>query len=162
MQTNKTSYINFWKNTINSRKQAFFQYYKTKSFAEIFLELLKENPPKMSRKFLPKVIPNENKEETAIRQQLSLQIIHSQKYLEYFQTLDSHMITHFTMSCNNICNSLIELWVKDGLKEQRESVNIFDTKRDRNLNNTTTEFHNNSEEKKPKHESKQNNNNNNK
>ena len=62
-----------WKNTLNSRKQAFFQYYKAKNIAEIFTELLKENPPKMPRKFLPKTIPNKNKEETAIRQQISLE-----------------------------------------------------------------------------------------
>ena len=68
----------------------------------------------MPRKFLPKVIPNENKEETTIRQQLSLekfkaeinlQKIRSQKYLERFQTLDAHMIAHFTMNYDNdICN----------------------------------------------------------
>ena len=62
-----------WKNTLNSRKQAFFQYYKAKNVAEIFTELLKENPPKMPWKFLPKAMPNENKEETPIRQQLSLE-----------------------------------------------------------------------------------------
>ena len=48
----------------------------------------------MARKLLSKVIPNENKEETAIRQQLNLeklkaevnlQKIRSQKYLEHFQ-----------------------------------------------------------------------------
>ena len=62
-----------WENTLNSRKQAIFQYYKAKNIAEIFTELLKENPPKMPRKFLPKTIPNKNKEETAIRQQISLE-----------------------------------------------------------------------------------------
>ena len=159
-----------WKNTLNSRKQAFFQYYKAKNIAEIFTELLKENPPKMQRKFLPKIIPNENKEETAIRQQLSLekfkaeislQKIRSRKYLERFQTLDAHMIAHFTMNYdNNIGNSLTELWENDCLKEQQKSVNIFDRKRDWYLNNTTTEFRNNSEERKPKQESKQNNNSN--
>ena len=62
-----------WENTLHSRKQAIFQYYKAKNIAEIFTELLKENPPKMPRKFLPKTIPNKNKEETAIRQQISLE-----------------------------------------------------------------------------------------
>ena len=124
----------------------------------------------MPRKFLPKIIPNENKEETAIRQQLSLekfkaeislQKIRSRKYLERFQTLDAHMIAHFTMNYNNdIGNSLTELWENDCLKEQQKSVNIFDRKRDWYLNNTTTEFRNNSEERKPKQESKQNNNSN--
>ena len=82
-------------------------------------ELLKENPPKMPRKFLPKIIPNESKEETAIRLQLSLekfkaeislQKIYSQKYLKCFQTLDPHMVAHFTMNYDNgIGNSLTEL-----------------------------------------------------
>ena len=81
-----------WKNTLNSRKQAFFQYFKAKNIAEIFTELLKEDIRKMPRKFSPKVIPNENKEETAISQQLSLEKfkteinlprIRSQKYLEW-------------------------------------------------------------------------------
>ena len=124
----------------------------------------------MSRKFLPKIIPNENKEETAIRQQLSLekfkaeislQKIRSQKYLERFQTSDVYMIAHFTMNYDNdIGNPLSELWENDYLKEQQKSVNIFDRKKDWYLNNTTTEFRNNSEKRKPKQESKQNNNNN--
>ena len=73
----------------------------------------------MRRKFLPKIIPNENKKETAIRQQLSLgkfmaeislPKIPSQKYLECFQTLDAHMIAHFKMNYDNdIGNSLTEL-----------------------------------------------------
>ena len=61
----------------------------------------------MSRKFLPKALSNENIEETAIRQQLSLeklkaeinlQKIRSQNYFERFQTLDAHMITHFIIT----------------------------------------------------------------
>ena len=116
-----------WKNTLNSRKQAFFQYYKAKNIAEIFTELLKENPPKMPRKFLPEIIPNGNKEETTIRQQLSLEKFKaeislqktcSRKYLERFQTLDTHMIAHFTMNYDNdIGNSITELWKNDCLKE---------------------------------------------
>ena len=160
-----------WKNTLNSRKQTFFQYYKAKNIAEIFTELLIENPLKMPRKFLPKVIPNENKEETVIRQQLSfekfkaeigLQKIRSQTFLERFQTLDACMISNFTMNYDNgVCNSLTELWETDCLKEQQKSIDIFDTKREWYLNNTTIEFRNNSEERKPEQKSKQNNNNNN-
>ena len=61
----------------------------------------------MPRKFLPKVIPNENKEEAAIRQQLSLekfkaeislQKIRPKEYLEPFQTLGAHIISHFRMN----------------------------------------------------------------
>ena len=115
-------------------------------------------------------IKSYKKEETAIRQQLSLekfkteinlQNIHSQKNLERFQTLDAHMIALFTMNYNSdICNSLTELWENDCLKEQK-SVDTFGTKRDWYLNNTTTEFRNNSEKIKPKPEGKQNNDDNN-
>ena len=93
---------------------------------------------------------------------INLQKIRSQKYLEGFQTLDAHMIAHFTMNYDNdICNSLTELWENDCLKEQQKSVDIFGTKRDWYLNNIPTEFRNNSEKIKPKQERKQNNDDNN-
>ena len=76
--------------------------------------------------------------------------------MEHVQTLDAHMITHFTMDYNSdICNLLTKLWENDCLKEQQKSVYIFDTKRDWYLNKTATEFCNNSEERKPKQENKQ-------
>ena len=69
----------------------------------------------MSRKFLAKVIPKENKEKTVIRQQLCLekfkteinfQKIRSQKYLDCVQ-----VITHFRMNYDDdIRNSLTGLW----------------------------------------------------
>ena len=39
----------------------------------IFIDLHQDNSSKMPKQFLPKVIPNENKEEATIRQQLSLE-----------------------------------------------------------------------------------------
>ena len=92
--------------------------------------------------------------------EINLKKIRSQKYFERFQTLDAHMIAHFTMNYDNdIGNSLTELWENDCLKQQQKSVNIFDRKRDWYLNNTTTEFCNNSEKRKRKQESKENNSN---
>ena len=126
-----------------------------------------------AKEIFTKSYTKQEKEERAIRQQLSLekfkaeinlQEICSQNYLERFQTLDTNMMAHFTIIYNNdICNSLneSELWENECLKEQQKSVDIFDTKRDWFLNKTTTKFCNNSEEVKPKKESKQNNDNNN-
>ena len=75
----------------------------------------------MPRNFLQKFISNESKEETAIRQQLSLekfkadinlQNIRFLKHLDRFKTLDVN--THFTMNYNyGTCNSLTPLWVND-------------------------------------------------
>ena len=125
----------------------------------------------MARKFLTKLIPNENKEERALRPQLSLekfkaeislQKLRSQKHMERFQNLDAIMTAHFTMNYeNDICNPLIELWETGYQKEEQKSYEVFNTKRDWYLNNTTTEFRNETaEEKNNKSELKQNNNNN--
>ena len=150
-----------WKNTLTSKKQAFLQYYKAKNIAEILTELLKENSPKIPRKFLPKVIPNENKIKTAIRQYLSLEKLKVEINLQKILS-NAHMISHLTMNYDSdICNSLTELWENDCLKEEQKSVDIFDNKRNWYPNSTTTEFRNNSEERKAKQESKQNNDNSN-
>ena len=53
-----------WRNKLNSRKQAYWHFWKSQKTAEIFNGLIAENPPKMPRKFLPKAIPNEDEEET--------------------------------------------------------------------------------------------------
>ena len=45
-----------WKNSLNSRKQAFWQQYKAKNVAEKFSELLNMEPPQILRKFLQKRI----------------------------------------------------------------------------------------------------------
>ena len=62
-----------WKNSLNSRKQAFWQQYKAKNVAEKFSELLNMEPPQMLRKFLPKEIKNESEEETRIRKELAME-----------------------------------------------------------------------------------------
>ena len=68
MQARKTVYV------LHTNKQTFFQYYTAKNIAEIYTELLQKNLPKIPRNFLPKIIPNENKQEAAIRKQLNLEI----------------------------------------------------------------------------------------
>ena len=146
----KQSIMRLWNNTMNSRKQAFFQHLKAKKVAEIFSKLLMQNPPKMPRKFLPKRIKNEAKEETAIRQQLSiekfkaeinLQQLRSEKYQVRYERLDSEMLTYLTYNFEeDICYSLIDMWEKECRKEEDISINIFEKKQDWYLNNATTEF----------------------
>ena len=55
-----------WNNMLNSRRQAFWQYYRSKQICDVYKKLLEKNPPQMPRKFLPRMIENETKEETAI------------------------------------------------------------------------------------------------
>ena len=68
----------------------------------MFSNLLVMDPPQMPRKFLPRFIKNENKEELKIRRQLdiekfkseiNLQKKRSKKYQERFMKTDAEMIT---------------------------------------------------------------------
>ena len=78
-----------WNNTLNSRRQAFWQYYQSKQMSDVYKKLLEKNPPEMPRKFLPRMIENETKEETEIRtlpsvenfkSEIQLQDLRSEKY----------------------------------------------------------------------------------
>ena len=53
-----------WQNTLNSRQQALWQYYRTQQVFQIFSQLLKNDPPKMPQKFLPRSIRNEDAKKT--------------------------------------------------------------------------------------------------
>ena len=112
-----------WNNMLNSRRQAFWQYYRSKQISDVYKKLLEKNPPQMPRKSLPRMIENETKEETEIRTLLSvekfkseiqLQDLRSEKYEVRLTNVDANMITYFTANYeNDICDNLIELWERD-------------------------------------------------
>ena len=106
----------------------------------------------MPRKFLPRMIENETKEETEIRTLLSvekfkseihLQDLRSEKYEVRLNNVDANMITYFTANHeNDICDNLIELWERDCKKEEEKSINIFHGKEEWYLNNASSGFRN--------------------
>ena len=63
----KSTTANLWQTTINMRKQAFWNHHHAKKLGETYENLLACNPPKMPRKFLPRIIDNEPESETEIR-----------------------------------------------------------------------------------------------
>ena len=71
-----------WNNTLNSRRQAFWHYYRSKQMSKVYKKLLEKNPPQMPRKFLPRIIENESKEKTEIRTQPSVEKFKSEIYLQ--------------------------------------------------------------------------------
>ena len=73
-------------NTLNTRWQAFQQYYRSEQIFDVYKNILEKNPPQMLRKFLPQMIKNETKEETDIRTLLSVEKFKSGMHL---QDLDS-------------------------------------------------------------------------
>ena len=119
-----------WNNMLNSRRQTFWQYYRSKQISDVYKKLLEKNPPQMLRKFLPRMIENETKEETEIRTLLSvekikpetdLQDLRSEKYEVRLNNVDANMITYFTANYeNDICDNLIELWERDCKKEEEK------------------------------------------
>ena len=141
-----------WNNMLNSRRQAFWQYYRSKQISDVYKKLLEKNPPQMPRKFLPRMIENETKEETEIRTLLSvekfkseihLQDLRSEKYEVRLNNVDANMITYFTANYeNDICDNLIELWERDCKKEEEKSIKIFHGKEEWYLNNASSGFRN--------------------
>ena len=122
-------------NTLNSRRQAFWQYYQSKQMSDVYKKLLEKNPPEMPRKFLPRMIENETKEETELRTLLSkekfkseihLQDLRSEKYEIRLNNTDANMITYLRANYeNDICDNLIELWERDCKKKEEKSIKIF-------------------------------------
>ena len=120
--------------------------------SDIYKKLLEKNPPQMPRKFLPRMIKNEIKEEPEIRTLLSveklkskihLQDLRSEKYEIRLNNVDANMITYFTTKHeNDICDKLIELWETDCKKEEKKSIKIFHGKEEWYLNNASSGFRN--------------------
>ena len=146
----RISYL--WKNTLNTRCQAFRQYYRSKQISDIYKKLLEKNPPQMPRKFTPTMIENETKEEMEMRtlpsvekfkSEIHLQDLHSEKYEIRLNNVDANMITCFTANYeNDICDNLIELWDRDCKKEEEKSIKIFHGREEWYLNNTSPGFRN--------------------
>ena len=108
----------FWNNMLNSRFQAIIQYYRSKQISDVYKKLLEKNPPQMPKKFLPRMIENETKEETEIGKLLSVEkfksTMHSytrpcsKKYEIQLNNVDANIITYFTANYeNDICDNLI-------------------------------------------------------
>ena len=112
-----------WNNTLNSRRKAFWQYYLSKQIPDVYKKPLEKNPPQFPRKFLPRMIENETKEETEIRTRLSaekfkwgihLEDLRSEQYEIRLNNVDANMITYFTANYeDDICDNITELWERD-------------------------------------------------
>ena len=135
-----------WKDTLNTRKQAFWTYYKAKTTTDIFQKLSEQNPPKMPRKFLPKAIENECEEETKIRQSIALEgfkaeirllEVRSRNYEQRFTKIDSDMIQYFTEKyTEDVVDQLKEFWIEDCKAEEAFSIARFKQKENFYLSNT--------------------------
>lgn len=68
-----------WRNTISTRKQPFWQHHRAnKKTHETFSNLLQMETPWMLRKFSPRFIKNENKDELKTRHQLAVETFTSE------------------------------------------------------------------------------------
>ena len=103
----KEQISHLWNNALNSRRQAFWQYYRSKQISEVYKKLLEKNPPQMPRKSLPRIIENKSKEETKIyygkllsvekfKSEIHLQDLHSEKYEIRLNNVDVNMMTYLS------------------------------------------------------------------
>ena len=78
----KERIFHLWNNTLNSRRQAFWQYYRSKQISDFYKKLLEKNPPQMPRKFLPRMTENKTKKETETRKLFSVEKFKSKMHLQ--------------------------------------------------------------------------------
>ena len=133
----------FWQNTLNLRKQKFWQYYRVQQVFQIFTQLLENEPPKMPCQVLSRLIITEDAEETKIHQALAikkikteiiLQKIRLEKYRKRFLKIDAIMITKFTTKYgNNICDTFMNQWASVCKREEDKSNVIFERKKERKI-----------------------------
>ena len=150
VQGAKRSILVLWRNTINTRKQAYWNYYRAQQISETFEDLLSQDPPKMPRKFLPKIIVNEPVDELEIRKLLSiqkfkaeinLQRIRAEKYKERYLKIDEDMIGKINATFKEgISEVLKDQWMEECAAQEVISVKIFSDKRDWFLENASSEF----------------------
>ena len=121
----------FWNNTLDSRRQTFWQYYQLKQISDVYKKLLEKNPLQMPDKFLPRMIEIETLlSEEKIKLEIHLQDLRSEKYEIRLNNVDGNIITHFTANYkNNICDNLIELWERDCKKEEENQSKYFMVRR---------------------------------
>ena len=114
LKTNAFNYeeriSHLWNNTLNSRRQAFWQYHRSKQISNVYKKHLEKNPRQMPRKFLSQINENETKEETEIRKLFSVEKVKSEIHLEdqlsekyqiQLNNVDANMITYFTANYKN-------------------------------------------------------------
>ena len=150
VQGAKRSIMVLWRNTINTRKQAYWNYYRAQQISETFEDLLSQDPPKMPRKFLPKMIVNEPEEELEIRKHLSiekfkaeinLQRIRAEKYKERYLKIDEDMIGKINaIFKEGISEVLKDQWMEECAAQKDISAKIFSDKREWFLENASSEF----------------------
>ena len=113
---------------------------------------MEKNPPQMPKKFPPRMIENETKEEMEMRtllcvekfkSEINLQDLHSGKFEIRLNNVNANMITCFTANYeNDICENLFESWERDCKKEEEKSMKKFHGREEWYLNNTSLGFRN--------------------
>ena len=158
----------FWSNNLNSRKQAYWQHHRAKRIADTFENLLAMEPPRMPRKFLPRIILNEDPEDLKFRKELAIDKFknainlhkqRSEKYHDKYCQIDEKFVSYITSHYqNDICQNLLKEWEQDCEKEEEISARIFDEKEHWFLNNSESEFRNDNKYRRENHNNNSQNN----
>ena len=146
----KRTLSDLWTNTINTRKQAYWQYYRAQKTSEVFEDLLQQDPPKMQRKFLPKQIENEPDEELEMRRQLSIEKfraeinllkVRAEKYEEKLKKIDENRASKIESTFKEeTAMSLTHLWTQECQQQEDISATVFTAKKNWFLENTSSEY----------------------
>ena len=139
-----------WTNTLNTRSQAFHNYYKSKNLHRIYTALMEENPPRMPRKLQPKFIQNESPEDTEVRKQSAIEKFNSEikllkaKYDRYelrVIQIDCEMLDHLKEKYDEeTSNNLFKKWREDCSHRETRIEAELDEKENWYRSNATSDF----------------------
>ena len=126
---------------LTERKKLFWKYYRNKNVHEIYDKELKNDVPRMPRKFQPVEIENEPQEELAIRKEMAINKfkaetnilkLRSSRYKESVQKIDNEMKELFNKELPPArAEKHQNAWEELCKNEELKSTNIFEKKKKR-------------------------------
>ena len=134
----KKSIITVWKQSLNERKQNFWNFLKCQNTAVIYETWLGKENPVLPRKFRPKFIPGEHADDLFIRRENAIRNFEvevkllknkASRYEAKYTVKDEEMYEIFHSKFDNdITESLENYWKSDCEREEMKSVEIWKRK----------------------------------
>lgn len=124
-----------WKQTLNQRKQNFWNGFKFARISDIYADWLSRDAPILPRKFRPVHIPGEHMEDSEIRKENAIQNVRSeirilrnksQRANDLYRKADSEMMRILRDKCDGeVLEKLEKMWQEACLKEEEISQGIW-------------------------------------
>ena len=136
----KKSMIKLWKDNLNQRKTAFWNYIKSEKQADIYYEWIECKPTVLPQKFIPKLPKGESMQGHEARICEALRkfkaeheklIVRSRNYFQKMESYDQKMLSLISKHCGNdkpLSTKLTQMWNEECEKQEKISQERWITK----------------------------------